>query len=52
VAPFARIPYQASPFRVARIQEGRHRITDLRDARVRRTVLVRLELVEAADDPR
>ena len=35
-----------------RIHEGRHRITAMRDAGVRRTLLVRIELIDAADDPR
>jgi hypothetical protein len=34
------------------IYEGRHRIIAMRDARVRRTILVRLELIDAADNPR
>jgi hypothetical protein len=35
-----------------RVQEGRHRITAMRDAGVRRTVLLRPELIEATGDPR
>ena len=34
------------------IQEGRHRITAMRDTGVQRTVLVRLELIDAAADSR
>jgi hypothetical protein len=35
-----------------RVQEGRHRITAIRDTGVRRTVILRPELVEDAGDPR
>ena len=35
-----------------RVQEGRHRITAMRDAGVRRTVLLRPELIEVTGDPR
>jgi hypothetical protein len=34
------------------IYEGRHRVTAMRDAGVRRTLLVRLELIDAADEAR
>jgi hypothetical protein len=33
------------------VYEGRHRITAMRDVGVRRTVILRSELIEAADDP-
>jgi hypothetical protein len=33
------------------VYEGRHRITAMRDTRVRRTVILRPELIEVAGDP-
>lgn len=50
--PGAAIEVDDDDPRDRRLQEGNHRVTAMRDARVRRTVTLRSELIEASGDYR